>query len=258
MRLLLIIPIHFENDFMKNRVFDRMRDFLLPVLDSRTELEIRSLPKGATPSIECRLDRNINSTLVVQMAMQAEEEGFDGIFVSDMDMCGVDLCREVLTIPVIGGFRACAHSAMLLADRFSIVTILDNVVSMQRGHIHHFGLSQRLASVRVANVPVCDLIDDPSQAVPSLVDEAVKAIEEDGADSIIFGCTGFIDVAWKVQQELALKGYNIPVIDPNRTAINTLELLVKNGNSQSKATYMFPVRNNMAVCKADFQLVSNG
>ena len=245
MKLLLIIPIYFECLEAKEKVFKRMRDHLEPVLDKQTHLDILSLPKGATPSIECRLDRNINSTMIVQMALQAEESGYDGIFVSDMDMCGVDLCREVVSIPVIGGFRASAHTAMLLADTFSIITILDNVVSMQKGHIHHFGLADRFASIRVANVPVSELIDDPNQTISILAKEALKAIQNDGAHSIIFGCTGFIDVAEKVQGLLLESGYDIPVIDPNRAAINNLEILVKNKIKQSKKTYLTPQRNNL-------------
>ena len=40
-------------------------------------------------------------------------------------MCGIAPSREVVEIPVIGAFRASAYTAMMLSERFSIITILD-------------------------------------------------------------------------------------------------------------------------------------
>jgi allantoin racemase len=237
MKILLIVPINFENKLTEKRVFDRLSKHLEVVTDSVTQIDFISLPEGATPSIECRSDRRNNEAYVVAAAVDAEQRGYDGVFVSDMDMCGVDESRKVLKIPIVGGFRPCVNSAILLAGKFSIITMVEGVVEMQRGHVTNFGLIERFASIRVVNIPVCDLIDDPLKSIPTLVTAARQAVYEDGAESIIFGCTGFINVAQQVQQELYRMGLDVPVIDPNRTAINCLEGLIKNNISQSREFY---------------------
>lgn len=159
-----------------------------------------------------------------------------------MDMCGVAPSREFLNIPIVGGFRASAYTAMMLARRFSIITILDNVIDMQLDHIHGFGLVNRFASIRMANAPVSELLEDPEITADRVLKEAYLAVKEDGAEAIILGCTGFIDVAEKVQKKLLEYNIDIPVLDPNKTAMSYLQLLVNNNLSQSKQTYMTPGR----------------
>ena len=240
MKLLLIIPIHIANTKLKKDFTTRLRKHLIPILDQDTVLDIVCLPSEATSSIECRIDRNINSPLVVELALNAKAQGYEGIFVTDMDMCGVDLCREALNIPIVGGFRPSVFTALMLAEKFSIITILDQVVSMQRGHVHHFGLTENFVSFRVADIPVSMLLENHPYCVEALVDQSIKAIECDGAESIVFGCTGIMELTDKVKQALMHKGYDIPVIDPNRVAMSQLQLMVKNRLSQSKKTFMTP------------------
>jgi Asp/Glu/hydantoin racemase len=67
-------------------------------------------------------------------------------------------------------------------------------------------------------------------------DKAMEAIEK-GAQSIILGCTGFIGIAEPVAELLKDKGYDIPVIDPNRTGITFIIMLVRNKLLQSRLTY---------------------
>jgi Asp/Glu/hydantoin racemase len=233
MKILLIVPIYFEKKETEQRIFKRLKDHLETVKCGATQIDYVSLPKGATPSIESRSDRENNKHFVLRIAIDAERDGYDGVFVSDMDMCGVDEARRVLRIPVVGGFRPCVNAAMLLAKKFSIITMVEGVVEMQKGHVLNFGFFERFASIRVVNIPVCELIDDSLRSIPFLVTAAVRAVQEDGADSIIFGCTGFVDVAKQVQDELCSMGIRVPVIDPNRTAINCLENLIKNSLTQS-------------------------
>lgn len=240
MRILLIIPVHFSDIQIKLDFTERMRNHIEPILEHDTIVDIIDLPEGATPSIECRIDRNKNAPLVACVALKAQGQGYQGIFVTDMDMCGVDACREALDIPVVGGFRPSVFTAMMLAENFSIITILDQVVSMQRGHVHHFGLSQNFVSLRVADLSVQMLIENQQECVDSLVEQSIRAIEVDGAESLIFGCTGIMELSREVKAKLEKIGYQIPIIDPNRVAMSQLQLMVKNNLTQSKKTFITP------------------
>lgn len=214
----------------------RMQQAVAPVVPPDVEYDVKNITKG-NDCIENRFNLAENTMGVVELAKQTEEEGFDGIFVTDFDMCGVAPTREIVNIPVIGGFRASAYTAMMLSERFSIITILDSTVGMQREHIKTFGLMENFASIRSINCPVNDLAN--TEEVISMVYMACEqAIEYDGAQSFILGCTGFIGVAEKVSQLLSDKyGGYVPVMDPNMTAFSYLMLLVRNGYSQSRICF---------------------
>lgn len=226
----IIVPANTQN-FNK-----RILDAVEPVIPPDFEVDIKNISEG-NDCIQNRYNLTQNALPVVDLARKTEKEGYDGIFVTDFDMCGVEPAREVVNIPVIGGFRASAYTAMMLSDKFSIITILGSTVAMQLEHITTFGLEQRFASIRPINCPVSELADE--KKVTELVfNECVKAVEEDGAQSFILGCTGFIGIAGNVNRLLFEKYKQfIPITDPNMVAVSYLVLLIRTGLTQSRMCY---------------------
>ncbi len=214
----------------------RIKDAVKPVIPDDFSVDVKNIDQG-NDCIENRYNLTENALAVVNLAKKTEEEGFNGIFVTDFDMCGVEASREVVDIPVIGGFRASAFTAMMLSQKFSIITILGSTVAMQLEHIKTFGLENNFASIRSINCPVQDLQD--ADKVSKLVFEACcEAISQDGSQSFILGCTGFIGIAERVSMMLTQElGYFVPITDPNRVAIDFLVLLVRNKLSQSRICY---------------------
>ena len=77
-----------------------------------------------------------------------------------------------------------------------------------------------------------------------MIEQATKAVAEDGADAIIFGCTGMFGWAETVRNGLLAAGHDVPVIDPVPTAIQVAAGLVEVKLSHSKSAYpMPPVKN---------------
>jgi len=144
-----------------------------------------------------------------------------------------------LDIPVVGAARPSMLYAADLASKFTIVTVIDNVIGMFENLARGIGLRDKLASVRTTDIPVLDL-GNKEKTVKALVGESVKAIEEDGAHAIILGCTGMMGVAEDLAKALEQKGYEVPVIYPVPTAIRYLETLISLKLIQSKKTYMSP------------------
>jgi allantoin racemase len=69
----------------------------------------------------------------------------------------------------------------------------------------------------------------------------VKAVEEDGAHVIVFGCTGMRGCAAGLRADLEARGYpGIPVVDPVVAAFKLAEALVDLGLTPSKRTYTTP------------------
>jgi len=236
MRLKVVVPIRFEDRTIQQKVFDSLIGSVKSVVSPDVELAIESLEVG-TLSIEGRADLALNQPGVMAVVVRSQAEGFDGVFVSDMDMCGVEPSRELVDIPVIGGFAANAFTASMLGRRIGLITILDRVVPMQEDHFRTYGIEKNLACILVAEASVGDLIEDPTVAVDRVFDQCCEAVDRYGAQVIILGCTGFIGIAGAVGRRLAASGRFVPVLDPNAVAISYLELLVRNGLSQSRAAY---------------------
>lgn len=238
-RIKIIIPI---NDNAYNQELAQVAQSVAP---PDLEIVVDNIKQGTT-SIESRWDRMTNAPHVVDLVVEAEKQGFDGVFVSDFDYCGVEEAREVVNIPVIGGFRASAYTAMMLSERFSIITILSSVVDLQRSHTRLFGIAPNFASITPINLPVHEL-SKREIVIEKVFESSVKAIDEDGTDSIILGCTGFMHIADAVAARLR-EHYkkNIPVIDPNKAAVSYLYLLIRNHQYQSRITYATPPNFNVS------------
>jgi len=71
-----------------------------------------------------------------------------------------------------------------------------------------------------------------------MIEAAVKAVEEDGANVIVFGCTGMRRYAERIAEEM--KKYGVPLVEPLSAAVNVAVALVRLGLSQSKVSYPVP------------------
>ena len=152
---------------------------------------------------------------------------------------GVDAAREMVKIPVVGGFQPAALNASLIAGKWSVVTVLKSVVPMITDLARKLGVEGNLASVRDINTPVLEL-QEKGVLEKKLLDAIELAVEQDGAEAIVLGCTGMLGLARKLAGEMAARGKPVPVVDPTAAAIGYLEMLVRSGLSHSKVTYPVP------------------
>ncbi|KXF83238.1 aspartate/glutamate racemase family protein [Enterovibrio coralii] len=236
MKLKIVIPVNTSqfNEQISNSV-DKLRSDIVTI-------DLEPIESG-TPFIQSRADLTVNAPFVLEKIVQAEKDGYDGIFVTDMDMCGVEAARELVKIPVIGGFRPSFFTAMALGQSVSILTVSD-VVKLQNEHIRAFGVTENLASILPLEKSVEELKSPSPEATAKIFEELFElgcvAIERDGADCIMFGCTGFTDFAASLSARLSARfDQYIPVMDPNCVAITFLIGLVNNSLSHSGITYPY-------------------
>lgn len=190
-------------------------------------------------SIESRYAELLASPGILARAEEAQREGIDGLFIDCFGEPGVSVVREKVDIPTVGGFEPAALTACLIARRFSVITVLQNVVPMIETLAKDLGVTSSLVSVREVDIPVSDL-GDRKKLEEKLFEEAQRAIDQDGAEAIVLGCTGMLEVARSLGRLLKVKGKPAPVIDPTTAAITMLEGLVRNKLSQSRLTYFSP------------------
>jgi allantoin racemase len=232
MRLHVVVPIVTEG-FRDPHAF---RD----LLDGAVEVTQSQITRGPA-SIECQLDEVLAAPEVVAETLAAEQSGAQGVVIDCMGDPGLEGAREVVSIPVLGPCQTSMHVAAMLGHRFSVVTVLENLVHEFRDSAVKYGLNQQLASTRSVDIPVLDLDDDRDRLLKVLTEQSIRAIEDDGAHVLIFGCTGMLGLADDLGESLAAAGYdNVPVIDPIPTTLRVAAGLVASGLSQSKRTFPPP------------------
>jgi allantoin racemase len=161
---------------------------------------------------------------------------------------GAMACREIgkrYGIPVTSNATAQFHIAGMVGHKFS-------VIDMAESHSMHYydivvgqHMAQRCASIRnipypLGRPPYTDgarlakektkaLAGEPNQGVTDAVDAAEAAIEEDGADTIIFGCSATYWLQPFVRKGLADRGWDVPVLEGYSCAIAQAKLMVDLG-----------------------------
>jgi allantoin racemase len=137
---------------------------------------------------------------------------------------------------VIGGFNTAVLTALSIAQNFSMIEPVPSVVPMVEDLARELGVTESMVSIRTVDIPVEDL-QDKEKLFQKLFQESQAAILKDGAQSIVLGCTGMLDVAKDLEKELRILGMPAPVIDPTTAAVGSLQSLIRNGLSQSRLTY---------------------
>jgi allantoin racemase len=191
-------------------------------------------------SIESEYEAALAAPDTVRLIVEAEREGVDAVIIDCMGDPGMRAARECVSIPVLGPCQTAMHLAGMLGHRFSVITVLGRLRPSFENTATLNGLMNHMASCRAVEIPVLDLEKDIHATREALIDEAQKAVERDGAEAVIFGCTGLLGSAGAVRTGLLARGIDIPVIDPIPTAVNMAAALVRSRLSQSKRTYPLP------------------
>jgi allantoin racemase len=191
-------------------------------------------------SIECEVEEALAIPDTLRKIVDAERDGVDAVVINCMGDPGLYPARQLVRIPVVGPFQAAAHLAMTLGHRFAVVSVVDSVVPMFWDRAAVYGVRSHMASVRVVDLPVLELEADRERLVARLAEQGAAAILADGADTLVFGCTGMTGVAADVASALARRGIDVPVIDPAPAAVKWAELLVDQRLAASRRAFPPP------------------
>lgn len=196
-------------------------------------------------SIESEFEGAMSVPGSILKAIEAEQEGADAIVIDCMGDPGLRAIREVVSIPVLGPCETSMHVAAMLGHRFTVITVLRRLRSTFENSAAVYGLTGKMSSVRHVDIPVLELEDDLPRTQAMLVEQGILAVEQDGAEALIFGCTGLLGCAGAVQRGLLAKGIDVPVIDPIPTAVSIAAAIRRVGLSHSKLTYPMPPKKMM-------------
>jgi allantoin racemase len=190
-------------------------------------------------------DRGLTVLAYVDCAIEAEKAGFDAVFINTVGDYGIDEMRSATSMVVVGAGEATMAMSCNTGRRFSIVTIWPpklNFIYQER--LRSTGMEARCASVRHvlsdaeveglegAGAAVTSLKDGNASIVDRVMEQIEKAIHEDGADTIMFGCTCMAPIG-----PLVAERSPVPVLESMRTGYKTVEAMLALGIKHSHTAY---------------------
>lgn len=188
-----------------------MADLIAQIKEPRTTVELVSLAMDGTPdNLEYRTFEALIVRETVELARHASKNEFDGVVIGCFYDPALLEAREISgEAVVIAPCEASLQVMTRLCNRFSVIVGQDFWIDQMTQRVHEYGLGRKLASMRSIRCPVSQMQLDPSSTKRRITEAARDAIEKDGAEAIVLGCT----IEFGLFQELqTLLG--VPVIDP--------------------------------------------
>lgn len=201
-------------------------------------LDILFIDKGST-SIESFYDEAINAPYILEKILNVEKS-YDAIVIDCFGDPALESAREISKIPIIGVNEASTHLAAQISTRFSIINVLPEIEDLIRKILSKNGLLPNLASIVTIDIPVLSLEKDKITTIEKMVKMIEKSVSHDGAQAIVFGCTGMSSLLKEVKIRLNKEGIDIPLIEPLRVGVFTAVSWILMDISPSKLAFMTP------------------
>lgn len=146
---------------------------------------------------------------------------YDAMIVGCFYDTALEAAREVSgEMIVTGPCISALEFAGALSARFSVLSATAKAAGHIRRRIRGYGAEGRLASIRPLGLLPSQMLADPEACEARIIEEATKAVEEDGAEAIVLGCTLEYQAALRVGDRLG-----VPMIDAVRAPLLQAENL---------------------------------
>ncbi len=186
-------------------------------------------PESGPVSIESHFDEAVSVLGVLDEIRAGEREGVDAYIIACFGDPGLNAARELTRAPVIGIAEAAFHAATLISTRFSVVTTLPRTTIIAEHLLDSYGMASRCRRVRAADIPVLELEENPDLALERIIEECLKAKQEDGIGAIVLGCGGMAALTPQISAAVGL-----PIVEGVTAAVKLAEALVGLGLQTSK------------------------
>jgi allantoin racemase len=193
---------------------------------------VAARPKFGTIAIDSSAESYLSAVGVMDVVatmVAAGEFDFDAVILAGFGEHGKDALQEMLSVPVLDIAECAAHVAHLIGRRFSVITTLARSIPAIEDRLMLAGLTSHCSSVRACGLGTAEIDADPTGAIQAIVDEAARAVTEDGADVICLGCAGMAGVTQAISAKLG-----VPAVDGVAAAVALAQALVGLGLTTSK------------------------
>jgi allantoin racemase len=232
-KVLVIVPFPMSEE---NR--DQRRDQLKAVkLGPDITFEFQSV-RVAPKNYVSQYDMVVADIGIMEAGLTAQDQGYDAVCIDTMSDSGVAGLRSVLDIPVIGPGRVSMLTALMLGERFSIISMWRHWEHLYTKTLKDLKLSQHCASIRFIDVAPDNqgLLGGKEEGIfPLLLDAANHCIDDDHADVILLGSTTMHQAHAYLSERLP-----VPVINPGPLTYKLAEAVLGLGLTHSRHAYPAP------------------
>jgi allantoin racemase len=202
MRILWINPVGTE-------IFDADTDRLLDKARRQgTQVEVVSLPGDRPRHLEYHAYEALVLADIVRLAYHAASQ-YDAIVIGCFYDIGLREAREVSKRAIVTApCQSATAIASNLGNTFSVLVGRRKWIPKMSENVRLYGHGHRLVSMRPVELSVHDFQVDHQRTCDCLISEGRLAVQEDGAEVIILGCTAEYGFHEQMQKEL-----RVPVID---------------------------------------------
>ena len=231
-RVCVLVPFPLDDTAVANRRRQQRSVRLSP------DMELEYKPVKAGPALlDSYHDYTLAHLSMLEAGLEAADEGFDAICIDTTSDSGANALRSMLDIPIVAPGRASYLTALMLGNRFSVLTQWDGWIPVYVNGVNELGLGNHLASVRSINMmpDLANLLGGKEDVVfPLLREEGMKCVQ-DGADVICLGSTTMHDAHSYLAENLP-----VPVINPGPLTYKLAEAMLSLGLSQSRRAFPRP------------------
>jgi len=187
-----------------------------------TVVDVLSLPSDRPLHLEYHAYEGLVVGDIVK-AVYSFSDKYDGIIIGCFYDIGLRESREVSGRAIVAApCQASLVFASHLGNTFSVLVGRRKWIPKMKENIETYGYGSRLASMRPLGLGVHDFQADISKTGKRLLEEGKTAVEEDGAEVLILGCTAEYGFSEKMQTVL-----NVPVIEAVLAPFKLVELLTE-------------------------------
>jgi allantoin racemase len=199
-------------------VVEEGHQFLTSHQREDTELKMVMLPRGPE-HLEYRYYEALVLVDILHLVQAAERDGFDAAIIGCFYDVGLQAAREVSErMPVVAPCEASTHIAATLGDKFSIIVGRRKWIPEMMENVIRYGMKDRLASFKSVDLGVLEFHQDEEETARRFRQAAHEAVDREGAEVIILGCTATYGFYRELQEELG-----VPVLDSMIVALKAAE-----------------------------------
>ncbi|MCX8062463.1 MAG: aspartate/glutamate racemase family protein [Anaerolineales bacterium] len=197
---------------------------LSDVKRAETTVKVVSLPSNRPHHLEYHAYEAQVVADIVRIT-HAAAQSYDAIVIGCFYDVGLREAREVSgNAVVLAPCQSATAIAANLGNSFSILVGRKKWIPKMRENVILYGHEHRLASMRAVDLGVHDFQADEEKTCQRLIQEGRKAVEEDGAEVLILGCTAEYGFYQKMQDVLG-----VPVIDAILAPFKMAEFMIELG-----------------------------
>ncbi len=172
--------------------------------------------------LESYYDEAISAPYIIEKVKQANRDGYDAIIIAAFCDPGIEALKEISDVPVYGTAETTFSVALLLGNKFAILTEKKHKESVKIQQVRKMGVESRFAGVRALGMGVMDIGEEEEKVKIRGIEAARQMIEQDKAEVIIMGCASMAGYSQEMEDVLG-----VPILDPVTVTYKVVEGLTE-------------------------------